>query len=465
MGRRLRSLRFRLLLVIIIVLAVNAAAATVLASRVITQRFEQYVVYGEAASQQRRQSLQMTLPPLLHSFYAQEGSWERAGSILSEMGEMSGERILLVDETGRVLVDSAGDLVGQGVPPWAAELGQPIQDLASNGRVVGTFIVAPIEVEEDNSNEATYIAQVNRALLSAVVGTGLLAVVLILAMTRRVLKPVEALTIAAQRMEEGDLQQRVEVSSNDEIGELARAFNAMADSLSQAEALRRNMVSDVAHELRTPLSNIRGYLEAVQDGVVAPSPEMIGSLHEEAMLLYRLVEDLQELALAEAGHLRLFRQNISMREVVERVVYAIDHPGNGNGLSTEIDVPPSLPDLYADPERLGQVMRNLIVNAQTHAERGGCVRIRALADDHSLLVGVYNSGRPIPQDQIPFLFERFYRADRSRARTTGGSGLGLAIVKQLVESHGGQVWVENQGHEGVEFLFRLPLHSNGEIPH
>jgi signal transduction histidine kinase len=258
-------------------------------------------------------------------------------------------------------------------------------------------------------------------------------------------------------MEKGDLTRRVRVQSRDEIGELAHAFNAMADGLTRLEQGRRRMVTDVAHELRTPLTNLRGYLEALQDGVAQPTPEVIQSLQEEALLLSRLVDGLQELALAEAGQLRLVRQPVAVDALIQQAVYALQPVAADKGLVVTCAAPPDLPRTIADPERVGQVLRNLLHNAMTHTPPGGRITVDAQVRDKAILVRVQDTGSGIAPGDLPQIFDRFFRADRSRARATGGAGLGLAIVRQLVELHGGQVWAESTLGAGSTFSFTLPI--------
>jgi signal transduction histidine kinase len=256
-------------------------------------------------------------------------------------------------------------------------------------------------------------------------------------------------------MEQGDLTQRVHVRTRDEIGALAHAFNAMAEGLSVFEQLRRQMVTDIAHELRTPLTNIRGYLEAVRDGVVLPRPEVIDSLYEESLVLNRLVEDLQELALAEAGQLRLRRQPVAIGEIAERTLAALP-PQTAGGPAVRLELPAALPLVDADPERVGQVLRNLITNAQHHTPPEGMITISAQAGQTEVEISVSDTGAGIAPEYLPFVFERFYRADQARARSTGGAGLGLAIVKQIVEAHGGHVAANSAPGAGATFRSTLP---------
>jgi signal transduction histidine kinase len=229
-------------------------------------------------------------------------------------------------------------------------------------------------------------------------------------------------------MAQGDLTQRVPNNAKDEIGQLAHDFNAMADSLARIEQLRRNMVSDVAHELRTPLSNICGYLEAIQDNVIQPTPEAIDSLYEEALLLHRLINDLQELAVAEAGQLKLARQPVAIGDLVDKAVQVVQ--GRVNGSRTiRTEIAPNLPPAHVDSERIGQVLRNLLNNAVEYTPAGGNIIVSARQVRNQIQINVHNEGAGIAPAHLGNLFERFYRVDDSRTRETGGSGLGLAIVE------------------------------------
>jgi signal transduction histidine kinase len=309
--------------------------------------------------------------------------------------------------------------------------------------------------------EQGFLGSVNRSLGLAVLAAGAAVLALTLVLSRRILRPVEALTAAAERLAEGDLSQRVPVETRDEIGALGRAFNAMADSLARADGLRRNLVTDVAHELRTPLTNLRGYLEALRDGVAEPSPALIDSLYEESLLLSRLVEDLQELALAEAGQLRLARAPLALGPVLSQAAASAGAQASEKGLALEVAVTPDLPAVLADRERVGQVLRNLLQNAIRHTPAGGRIGLEAGAAGAAVEVRVRDSGAGIAAEDLPYVFERFYRADRSRSRTTGGTGLGLAIVKQLVAAHGGEVTVESAPGAGSTFTFTLPVAKFG----
>jgi signal transduction histidine kinase len=318
------------------------------------------------------------------------------------------------------------------------------------------LIVARITGPGGTSTEMGFVQSVNQQLLLAAIAAGGAALLLTWLFSRRILGPVEALTAAVGRMERGDLSSRVAVTSKDEIGRLAHAFNAMSDSLSRQEQLRRNMVTDVAHELRTPLSNIRGYLEAVDDGMVEASPALLSLLQDESLLLSRLVDDLQELQLAESGQLKIERTPANVEDIAARASRALEPFAAGRGVSIEAGIPRDLPLVQVDPARIEQVLRNLLRNAITHTPEGGAVRIEAHALDGEVELQVADTGVGIAPEHLPHIFDRFYRVDGSRARATGGSGLGLAIVKQLVELHGGRVWAESTPAEGATLFFTIP---------
>ena len=449
----LRSLRFRLLMLIIFVLLVTGGMSAWLASRTIIAHFEGYLLWDQTASQARRQHLEAMLPQILANHYTQNGRWTGVEALVQEFGKLTQERIFVTDKRGTTLVDSAKDGVGQALTDKPAK---PLPILV-NGQTVGTFSVLPLPLPQNSTREQEYIASINRALFFAVTMAGVIAILLTLALSRGILRRLDALTTAVQKMERGDLKQRVTNGSPDEIGRLAHAFNAMADSLARIEQLRRNMVSDVAHELRTPLSNIRGYLEAIQDGVVQPTRERIDSLFEEAMLLNRLVDDLQELAVAEGGQLKLARQPVVVRELVDKAMLALQCRTGERQVVLAAHIAANLPCVSVDAERVSQVLRNLLSNALEYTPAGGQVTITAAQVNHQVQVSVYNQGVGIAAEHLPYVFERFYRVDSSRTRATGGSGLGLAIVKQLVEAHGGRVWAQSTPNQDATFFFTLPL--------
>lgn len=278
----------------------------------------------------------------------------------------------------------------------------------------------------------------------------LITVIISVAGGFRLVQPLRALTRAARRMSGGDESIRVRVRGSDEIGQLSAAFNELADSRARTESLRRAMVSDIAHELRTPLSNIRGWLEAVEDGVTKPDQAFIQSLSEEAALLQHIIDDLRDLATADAGNLRIHPERVHLPTLFEQVV-AAQHADGINLVHQASDL-----ELDADPVRLRQIIGNLVTNAIRFTPPGGTVRLEGRRDGTDVVIDVIDTGTGISPDDLPKVFDRFWRAEQSRNRHTGGSGLGLAIVRSLVEAHHGQVTATSVVGEGSTFTVRLP---------
>ncbi|MFC4563731.1 sensor histidine kinase [Nocardiopsis mangrovi] len=282
-----------------------------------------------------------------------------------------------------------------------------------------------------------------------------LTVVVSVVLSTRLVRPVHALTAAVQRMRDGDRAARVAVRDSGEIGRLARAFNEMSEHLERLEEQRKAMVSDVSHELRTPLSNLRGWLEAAQDGVAELEPERMTMLIKETLLLQRIIDDLQELALADAGKLRLTPEPVDVRDLVEQVVASHRLRAESAGLrlvTDAADVP-----MVADRARLLQAIGNLVGNALRHTPAPGTVTVRARGEGRDAVIEVADTGVGISPEDLPQVFSRFWRAEKSRNRRTGGSGLGLAIVRNLTELHGGTAEAASTVGEGSVFTLRLPL--------
>jgi signal transduction histidine kinase len=440
-----RSLRLRLLLATVLVVLIAVGVTAFVATRRTEGEFQRYV--------QRRSPLDdRRLGYVIARYYEESRSWAGIGSEVQRLAQITGQRVVLADANGTVLADSDEKLVGKQVgarwPPPRAVI------RASNVPIASVYI-DPLGGPPDP--DTAFIAAVNRSVLFGALAAGLAAVVVTLFISGRILRPVEHLTTAAGKMSHGDLSVRVPVESEDELGQLAEAFNSMAGSIAEQEQLRRNMVGDVAHELRTPLTNLRGYLEAVRDGLIAPDSALVDNLYEETMLLTRLVSDLHELAQAEAGQLTLVRSPASVEEMVEQAVAILRPQADAKGVALAVDTARDLPEVSIDRERIGQVLRNLLNNALAHTPPGGRIEVSAMREDGAVSVAVRDTGEGIAVEHLPHVFDRFYRADRSRARNTGGYGLGLAIVKQLVQAHGGTITVESRPGHGSVFRFNLPL--------
>lgn len=312
--------------------------------------------------------------------------------------------------------------------------------------------------------ESTYIDAISDSLRRAALIAGLAALGLAILFSRLLINPLNELKASARRIRDGDLSRRVELQSDDEIGEVAAAFNDMARQLESNEKARRQLLADVVHELRTPLSIIQGNLEAWRDGVVQATPEEIGPVHDEAVLLARLITDLRDLSLAEAGQLDLTKETTDLGALFAAVVESYGQRAALQGINLTF-MPEEAPLLAsADPGRMRQVLRNLLENALQHTPRDGAIEVTMVASPPSFIsVSVRDTGSGIPPEDLPHVFEHFYKADRSRDRRRSGSGIGLAIVRQLVEAHGGTVHATSAPGVGSTFTFTLP-EGAGEPP-
>jgi signal transduction histidine kinase len=458
------SLRVRLLVVFMLIVLVAIGAIALFALQIATSAFRSSVSQNVRADQALTSSLMKAY---------QSGDSTQMQQLVEQIADKSKIHLLVIDAQGKVVADSSQQLTGhvlttadlftlysvQGGPPGkpatpnSGALPPPLRILSTNAP---TTMLGRTSLGFGPPPEMRFTNTITDALWPAVAIAGLAALVFTFLLSSTVLKPIEVLTQVARRMEQGDLSQRVTIHSHDEIGKLGHAFNTMAESLERAEQLRRNMVNDVAHELRTPLTNIRGYLEALLDEVVAPTPTILASLYEEALLLGRLVADLQDLSLAEAGQLKLVRLPVALEDIITKATNALRLQAEAKQLTLTVALPPELPLLEADPERIGQILRNLLHNAIVHTPAGGHIYVNARTVENAVEIQVSDTGVGIAEEHLPHLFKRFYRADRSRTRATGGTGLGLAIVEQLVRAHGGQVSVTSQVGKGTCFTFTLP---------
>jgi two-component system, OmpR family, sensor histidine kinase BaeS len=274
-------------------------------------------------------------------------------------------------------------------------------------------------------------------------------------LVRRVLRPLARLTEGTRRVAAGDLAARVPEPEDRELQEVARSFNQMAATLERTEELRRTLVEDVAHELRTPLTSLRGYTEALADGVIEPTPEMLRTVHEEIERLTRLIEALDQLARTDATTRERARVEIDLADLIRRSLALVAPELSSRSIRVRVDAGPELPAPLADPDAIGQVVSNLLQNAARYTADGGDIDVRLEADGDGLRCAITNTGTEIPPDQLPLIWERLHRVDRSRARATGGAGIGLAIVRQIVTEHGGQVGARSDDGR-TEIWFRLP---------
>jgi signal transduction histidine kinase len=444
----IHRLWFRLGLIFAAIVLVTVVTIYFFVSQRIAVEVEDYATrYQQYLSGQVRSKL--------YIYYLQQGlSWEGVQSLVEDTADVSGTRIILTVGNGTVMGDSARELLGTNyTDPSKSPL-----ELTWNQEVVGrAYIISDPDAEEYVAPFVRLSASINRSLLlggSLAIGIALL---LTFILSRRMMSPIGVLAGAARRLGRGDLSQRVRLRGEGEIASLAQAFNSMAGDLEYAEQLRRNMVADVAHELRTPLSNIQGYLEAIRDGMVEPDAAAIRSLNEETALLSRLVNELQELSLAEAGELKLVYQAEDIADLIKKAATSWQPQVTAGEISLSVEVPDGLPAVNIDWQRVNEVLYNILENAVAHTRKGGSVKVAASHKGKWVEVSVSDTGEGIPAEDLPNIFERFYRVDKSRARATGGSGLGLTIAKRLIEAHGGTIAVQSKLGEGSRFSFTLPV--------
>jgi signal transduction histidine kinase len=410
----------------------------------------------------------------LADYYAQQGNWEGVASLIAgypcepswgPWGQDWQMDYVLATADGTIVADAMGGRLGQTLSRPERAWATPI---IVDDQQVGLLLLSPF----DHLRPAH--PTIARSFLLAGLAIGGLTLLVGLALSREMSRPLVDLTAATRAVATGDLSVRVPVRYHGEMRELSIAFNAMAEELAQADELRRNLTADVAHELRTPLSVIRGKLEGVLDGVYPSTPEHLAPILEEIKLLTQLVEDLRLLSLAEAGQLPLEKRAMDVGALLRDAQVNFSPQAADQGVTLALDLPSDLPEVMADRRRIAQVLGNLLTNALRHTPSGGRVTLSAAvappiageAGGGMVEVTVADTGPGIPPEDLPYIFERFWRGEKSRSRAGGGAGLGLAIAKHLVEAHGGEIGVKSSLTEGLKigevgegttFYFTLPL--------
>jgi len=448
--------------------------------------FSTYAARGAFSNYVRRSTSmrQQYLVMALEQYHLSQKSWKGVEALISwfrlsrggvpgpgpgmGMGPWPGgwgsefDRLTLLDPNGAVIVDTAGALPGSRVvfEPWEA-----IQIRPDNTLVGLLLLGTPDERARSAGLYHDFIRAITGGTLYSALGAAVLALVLGYWVTGRTLKPIQTLTEATREIGKGNLAVRVNVSGNDEISQLARSFNVMSAALEEAERKRRELVADVAHELRTPLTVLKSNLEGIEDGVVQWSPDLLGTLSGEVERLSRLVSDLHVLALADAGRLEPNLEPVDCARLLARTADAFGPVAASCGVSLHVAGDENL-TVLGDPVRLGQVLSNLVDNSIRYTPAGGRITLAAEeagdGDPARVVLVIEDTGEGIPEPDIPHIFERFYRGDKSRSRKTGGSGLGLAIAHDIVKAHSGTISVTSAPGKGARFAIVLPrLDLNG----
>ncbi len=451
----------RLTLAFALVTLVAVFVAAVLVNGQISARFRQFVAHN--------QMVDSLLIDNLTGYYTAHGSWAGVETVFGGMERpgMGGHgpmgagmmnrmpNLTLADAGGRIVYSQTGR-GGQRLNRREQTAALPLE---ANGQTIGYLVIAVPPPSDLTAPARAFLGQVNRSLLQAGWIAGTLGVLLGLLIARGLTAPLARLAAATRRISQGEFDHRVPAQGAQEVAELAHAFNDMAAALQEAETLRRNMVADVAHELRTPLSVLQGNLRAILDDVYPLDKAEIARLYDQTRLLGRLVHDLRELALADAGQLTLNRHTVDIAALANDTLAAFAPVAEAEQITLHAELPPDLPPLQADATRLKQVLHNLLANALRHTPAGGTVTLRGGTEGNSVWLAVHDTGEGIAPQDLPHVFDRFYRADPARSRATGGAGLGLAIARAIVEAHGGQLTVASEGvpGRGTTFTLRLPL--------
>ena len=469
----IRSLALKLTLAFLLVGVIGAILVAVLVGLRTRSEFDRFLSERD----------QTTLLTALGSYYTTNGSWKGVGEYLASTPPLDfySRGIVLADARGTAVIGNRGYRPGQAVPPDILAGGKPIQ---VSGRTVGTVMIVPPASTASSANrppapEDNFLRSVTIAAATSAVVAALIALLLGFLLARTLTRPIRALTAATQAMAGGNLSQRVVVRSRDEIGELATSFNHMSADLSRASQLRKQMTADLAHDLRTPLSVLRGYTEGLKDGRLQGSEKIFTIMHAEVEHLQRLVEDLRVLSLADAGELPLNRRAVDPAALLERTGLAYFVAAEQQGVALRVEAEEGLPSVLVDTDRLTQVLNNLVSNALRHTPEGGSITLSAssefkvlsseltsssaetqnseLKTQSSVVLRVRDTGSGIETEDLPFIFDRFYRADKARQRgSDNSSGLGLAIAKAIVEAHGGAIAVESGPGAGTTFTVELP---------
>lgn len=454
-------MRLKLTISFLLVALVAIGSVVILAHQRTADEVRAYMFRGGA----------LGLEPLvddLEAYYARNHTWERAEMLLAQThmpggqhrgpGAMNGSngKLRLADAKGNLIADEEGPLTGR-LTSQELEAAIPLKA----GKDTVGYLLPPLPLHFTAGDENLLLQRLNKAASTAALIATALALLLAFLLSSRLLRPVQALTQAARRMAEGDLGQRVSIQGNDELALLARTFNHMAASLQEAGERRKALTADIAHELRTPLAVQRAHLEALQDGIYPLTSENLHPLVESNALLTRLVEDLRTLALTDSGQLELERTPVDLRALLEGVVGRFTPAARGRAIEITLASEENCPLVPADPGRVEQIISNLLSNALRHTPAGGSITIHLACTSQEARIQVRDSGPGIPPEDIEHIFERFYRADKSRSRTEGGTGLGLTIARQLARTHGGDLRAENHPAGGAVFTLTLPRRVAG----
>jgi two-component system, OmpR family, sensor histidine kinase BaeS len=442
----------RLLAVTVVPVLITVVSVALLANYVTIGQFESFLAQDTDQRDAR-------LETVMERYYQDQGSWGGVGNTVQRMAALAGERLVLADDSGKVVADSSGQLVDQQQGrSWRRPIG-----LSTNGARVGTLFINPtLPGRASSLRVQAFLEGVNRSLLIgclvAIVFGGVLAVLF----SNRLRNQLAVLIRVTRQIGRGELTLRVPTPRRGDLTDLGDAINHMAEDLDRQMRARRQMVADVAHELRNPLQNINGYIEALRDGVLPADERTLDILTRETGVLRRLVDDLQDLSMADSGRLAVEIAPVRVQDEVSEIVESMRPRAGELGLELSCSIPADLPTVEADERRLRQIIANLVQNAFAYTPRGGRVVISSRRLPNALEITVSDTGAGISTEDQERIFERFYRVDPARARSTGGAGLGLTIARELIRAMQGEIGVRSHVGKGSHFWIRLPFSAEPE---
>jgi signal transduction histidine kinase len=449
----MRSLTVKLTLAFLVVALTGAGLVAIFLGRQTQREFNRFVLLN----------YQREIVNRVVDYYENRGSWDGLIGEVPPTRWRRGDRhapdlFTLLDAEGRVLLAGRQYDIGQQLARSELDRAVPVQ---VDGQTVGWLLFGqtPIQVRDlPGSPELDFLDRLQQALIWGALGATVVALLIGIFLARTISRPVRELTGATKRVAGGELGVQVPVRTEDELGELANSFNQMSADLAQSNQAQRQMTADVAHDLRTPLSVILGYTEALSDDKLQGTPQVYGVMHSEAQHLSHLIDDLRFLSLADAGELPLERRNVAPLDLLDRTAASHRAAAEQKQIDLQVQVAPDLPELNVDPERMAQVLGNLTSNALRHTPEGGSVALVAKRGMEGVLLQVRDTGSGIDAADLPYIFHRLYRGDRSRQHN-GASGLGLAIAKSIVEAHGGSIKAESVPGNGSTFTITLPRNA------
>lgn len=447
MIQRLRKLSFgaKLLTAFVLIIALTTLAGYFFMSLSVNRAFSEFSV-GRNAEQDRQ------VFGFFNLLYTRIGNMD---DLLESLVQSQVDfPAIIVNEVGQVVFspDLRSVQVGRHLDEELLQLGRNFA--TPDGRQWGLIpsrYFAGLELEEG------YLHRSRRSLLLAGLTAGVAAILLSFFLIRQLTGPLRKLDRASRRVAAGKFDERVDILSSDEIGRLASSFNEMASSLETAEQMKKRLIADISHELRTPITAVRTTLESLRDGLMEPTQATLSALHDKILLTTRLIQDLHQLALADSGRLSIHPRPCSIKDIFETILGTIGVQMEDEDISLVREIEGNLPMIEADAQRIEQVLLNLLANAIRHTPAEGSILVRAEQVNRDIQVSICDSGSGLSDLDLRHVFDRFYRADKARTSDDTGAGLGLSIAKALIDAHGGHIWAENMPDSGACFAFTLPV--------